>query len=139
MATSKMPTSRATTAYGLLSEIRKLILAEPKRYDQRRYIMRRRNPDGMEDVPMRGFPACGRVGCVAGWVATLTQSRRFACLDAYEIARAALGLDRRQSRELFGVSGVNGEPQTSQHARSGVAHIARFQRKYASQLKAKAV
>jgi hypothetical protein len=29
-----MPVSKAKTAYGLLSEIRKLILEEPKRYDQ---------------------------------------------------------------------------------------------------------
>lgn len=142
---AKLPTSKAKTAYGLLSAVRKLILAEPLRYNQARYIAR---TDGKHhaDNPSDGWqqwvkplPACGTAGCVAGWVATLKRGDRFSYKQTQGIAARILGLNSDQSEELFGGGAVGGTPQTKSHAKAGARHIAAFQEKYATQLKAKAV
>lgn len=129
---SAMPKSKAKTAYGLLSEVRKLILEEPKRYSQRLYIAR------TNEDPEFEFPACGTIGCVAGWVATLTEGR-FGYLETCRVAMGALGIDIEQAAELFDADAASGPSQSLEHARTGAKHIARFQQKYAKQLKAKKI
>lgn len=142
---SLIPKSRAKTAFGLLSEIRRLILAEPKRYNQERYIARvggRNDADEIDpEIYPKGAPACGTVGCVAGWVATLKHGDAFAYLETAGMAAASLGLTHIQAGELFGGDALdqligNACPQTKAYAQAGAAHIARFQKKYAQQLKA---
>lgn len=144
MSSTKIPRSKAKTAYGLLSEVRRLILEEPKRYNQRWWIARLDGKNGalylsreQDDI----VPACGTVACVAGWVATLKVGNRFTADMAEYVATQKLGLDSDQALELFKESAVpmNLTPQTEAYAKAGAAHIASFQKKYAAQLKAKRV
>lgn len=132
---TKIPKSKAKTAYGLLSEVRTLILAEPLRYNQHDWLSRKEDHG---DLRIR-FPACGTVGCVAGWVATLKAGRKFSWMDSDVIAAPLLGLSEFQAHELFRASAADGSPQTIQHAKSGAKHIAAFQKKYRTQLLAKKV
>lgn len=110
--------SKATNAYDVLSEVREIILDEPLRYNQVTYLSTGDGP---------GFPKCGTVACVAGWTEVITGST---------MASDVLGLTDAQAGELFFYGAVKGKPQTPMHAKLGAAHIARFQKKYAKQLKA---
>lgn len=148
MATRKsaIPRSKAKTAYGLLSEIRTLILKEPKRYNQGFWLTRQREDRFPE---LMDYPACGTIGCVAGWVQQLVAPRKsimeadetgFRTFRAPVIATNVLGLTETQADELFAGSAAGStRGQTRQHAIRGAAHIRRFQKKYAQQLKAKKV
>lgn len=133
---TKLPRSKAKTAYGLLSEIRALILAEPKRYDQKNTLVVRD-----KDIPSGDyFPSCGTVGCVAGWVTKLKSRRPMHEQNVLRFAARVLGIDyEKQGDELFNGYAADGESQTVEHAESGAAHIARFQKKYRAQLLAKSV
>ena len=131
-AKSLIPKSKTKTAYGLLSEVKSLILAEPLRYDQTCFTT---------DATMRARrPACGTVCCVAGWVATLKSPSPIR--DPFEVsdfARDVLGLDNSQRSELVDIYAAGMTQPVAAHAKRGAAHIAKFQRKYAAQLKAKRV
>ena len=147
MAKNAMPVSKAKTAYGLLSEIRALILEEPKRYDQ---TVWKRDPAMLH----RGDqPTCGTICCVAGWVDQLKSDEPVPSDNPYKYgsrggfadyeiawrAREVLGLSMEQRDELFGAERVGPKRSHNAHAKRGAAHIARFQKKYAKQLKAKRV
>lgn len=122
MANSSIPKSKAKTAYGLLSEVRAIILAEPKRYDQCDWIRTGSGPD---------YPSCGTVACVGGWIGVLK--------GQHHKSQDILGLSGYQAGQLFSYNAAKGQSQSLMHARSGAAHIRRFQKRYAKQLKAKAV
>lgn len=130
---SALPKSKAKTAYGLLTEIRALILAEPLRYNQYDWLSRKAEH---HFVP-NGYPACGTVGCVAGWVSTLAGPEKFSWDISADLAEKILGLDLAQAEELFRSSAASGPSQTLAHAKSGAKHIAAFQKKYRAQLLAK--
>lgn len=127
--------SRSKTAYGLLSEIRRLILAEPRRYNQ--YDWLKTNERG----PLA--PACGTVGCVGGWTVFLKRDK------TNKTAAGILGISSDQGDELFAgdaarsrrdkATGDYSARSIRDHARRGAAHIARFQKKHAVQLRAKRV
>lgn len=113
MTKNAMPVSKAKTAYGLLSEIRKLIIEEPKRYDQNSWSTSVFvNPDAL--------PACGTVCCVAGWVKTLkdTANPTAAGMRVGEIAGDILGLDHKQRYELFRHNAVS-HTRCARQARRG--------------------
>lgn len=129
-----LPASKAKNAYDLLGEVRALILAEPKRYDQSTYIER---GSGVTDD--REFPACGTVGCVAGWVATLKRKTQFDGPSTPKIAAKILGLTDDQRWDLFDGDAAGYDWQTEGHAQLGAAHIKRFQQAHAAQLKARRV
>jgi hypothetical protein len=58
------PISVATNAYELLGDVAEAILREPKRFDFGNWL---------EHIPAEhGGPACGTVGCIAGWAVVLT-------------------------------------------------------------------
>ncbi len=139
MTKTKIPKSRAKTAYGLLSEVCRVIAEEPRRYCQRIFIKRGEPEAVVEDVAFDlGFPSCGTVGCVAGWVATLRNpERQFSYFGTSVLAQKALGLTNAQTYELFDGYAVDGPMQTAIHAQNGIAHIKRFQAKYKTRLKAK--
>lgn len=126
MAKSLIPKSRAKTAYGLLSEVARVVTEEPKRFDMSLW----RKVEGRTMFPPAlGFPACGTVGCLGGWAEVLRPGIA---------AAATLGLTDDQANELFCPTGWNAVAgQTAAHARKYVAHLRRFQKKYAKQLKAK--
>lgn len=128
---SALPKSKAKTAHGVLSEICALVLAEPRRLSMRTWCISRdmlAPGEDARDYVARGFPSCGTVGCIGGWTETLRP-------DA--AARITLGIDRDLGEELFYPRELLAQrEQTVAHARATVAHIRRFQRKYAAQLKA---
>lgn len=137
--TGKIPKSKAKNAYALLNEVKALILEEPKRYNQSIFIARA--PDDISDCDApEGIPACGTVGCVAGWVATLKRpSGRFGYDQASGIAGRILGLSAIQQSNLFDGGAVNGSTGTMAYAKNGAKHITEFQKQHARQLKAKRV
>ena len=123
MAKNAMPVSKAKTAYGLLSEIKRLIVNDPEHYDQQ--ICWRHS-------------GCGTVCCVGGWVVMLKAPRT---RDGNRLTRAEkiLGLDWDTGTELWQFNAAGNRADRRAHAERGAAHIARFQKKYAAQLKAKRV
>lgn len=140
MTKTSIPKSKAKTAYGLLSEVRRAILAEPLRYRQEWWISKEHGPSAFNwETPPKGYPSCGTVACVAGWVVSLKRKRLKDPNDAEAIAQRILGLDYDQAEPFFNAGAVRGESQTEAHARNGAAHIARFQKRYAAQLKARRV
>lgn len=135
------PVSKAKTAYGLLGEIPKLILQEPKRYDQT-CVLEVAPKDGRHNPS--NYPPCGTVGCVAGWTVALTEPPRRVnrlILKANVMVHAAriLGLTIGQAEELFAAGQAGIHPQTLGHAKRGARHIARFRKRYAKQLRAKRI
>jgi hypothetical protein len=140
MKKSLLPKSKAKTAYGLLSEIAKLALAEPKRLRMGMWL------DRKAARTFADAPACGTVGCIAGWAVMLRGTRQqqremensVYCVLADAPATAVLGLDRGQAEELFNPN-VDGSYGTLTHARNAVRRIRRFQKEHAAQLKAKKV
>jgi hypothetical protein len=146
MATLKLralPKSRAKTAYGLLSEIRRIILQDPRRYDQETTLRRieARSLWYYDDAP-----PCGTVGCVAGWTVALKPKDAVQAVDppgwspVLRQAKAILGLTTGEAYVLFSgdAAGVR-DPSAAgrrRHARAGAAHIARFQKAHAKHLKA---
>ena len=140
--TNLIPKSKAKNAYELLNEVKALILGEPKRYQQSMWIRRISKGDRRDE-----FPACGTVACVGGWVATLKR-KAVDEVTAGDVAMDILGLDETKAYELFNAFALveciprgrpYPEPQSVAYAKLGAKHITRFQKKYAQQLKAKAV
>lgn len=128
-----MPTSKAKTAYGLLSDVRKAILERPERYNQRDYI----SYVGESDFAV--YPECGTVACVAGWVCLL-KWRKPQWHEVGEMAAKLLGIDDGQQSELYIETAAGPDrAQTPEHAQGGAEHIRQFQQRHAKQLKAKRV
>jgi hypothetical protein len=141
MKKNLIPKSKAANAYDLLSEVARAVTAEPKRLRMGTWLdTKAKRRLGVE------APACGTIGCIAGWSVMLSGSRtlrremaRGVYFNYYETpASGLLGLDEEQSEELFNTD-VEGRFGTRAHARNAVRRIRAFQQKYATQLKAKAV
>lgn len=65
--------SDATNAYDLLTDVAKAIREDPLKYDQNRWISR--SKETFDQVLGVGVePACGTIGCRAGWIAQLGTS-----------------------------------------------------------------
>lgn len=146
-----VPKSRAKTADGLLASIQKLILEEPKRYNQNSWVWLLE--EGFDPEYVRRGPACGTIGCVAGWVSVLTLPRS-AIKHLEELsdgisnhAQRLLGLDDDQADELFSGRPISflrkddpmmltAKPGTKAYARLGWKHIQAFRDKYRTQLRA---
>lgn len=140
----KIPKSKARTAYGLLSEVCKIIRDEPKRYNQLAVLVKQDNYSSvnLSYFTKLGFPSCGTVGCVAGWVHELKGNKNDWVLSS---AGRILGLINNQVNEFFNENALHElnkegfEPQTKEYAELGVQHIQAFQEKYKKQLLAKKV
>jgi hypothetical protein len=77
MRTKKLqviPVSRAKTALGLILAVKKAILADPKRVDMGTVVEDSTNPDHYFGHQK---PACGTVGCFAGWIGVLAKGREW--------------------------------------------------------------
>lgn len=93
----------------LLRKIQKHILAEPKRYDQDRWLLTGKDID--DYVPARQIPACRTVGCIAGWACVLSNKPLARKFEAGDIAKTLLGLDDSQAKKLFSpVYNLFGDP-----------------------------
>jgi hypothetical protein len=137
MKLQPIPRSKAKTAYGLISDVIRAILAEPKRADMEVFA------DHVD--PDDGGPACGTVGCFAGWVCLLRGARMGRRINE-TAARKILGPDLSYS--TAGVGGgfnvfnsgfpdVTTPPMTAEHAAQVVKRIRRFQQVNAEKLKAR--
>jgi hypothetical protein len=130
-----LPRSRAKTAYDLVSDVIRAILAEPKRVDMGVYRDKR--------LPEDGGPACGTVACFAGWVNILAGNHGpWGDIDA----EITLGVDLNYYTAgedgwyVFNAGGggdIKGRVGTKQYAYSVVKRIRKFQRINAKALKAK--
>jgi hypothetical protein len=138
-AASRLPKTRAKTAYELLGEIRRVILAVPARYAQSEVLYRLKPgtpihvPDGYASALIR-VPACGTVGCRAGWAVELTRVRTQG--GVMDTAQRLLGLTRAQAAPFFRGSAVAGRPGTRAHAQAGARGITAFMRAHRAQLQA---
>lgn len=138
----KLPVSKAKTAYGLLSEIAALAIAEPKRIRMSKWLATQTVKDYGASAP-----ACGTVGCIAGWGAVLvgTKKERAAMLSGYfgvdglGIAGRIFGLSKDATYSLCTTDGMCFTEGTPPHAREVIHRIRRFQKRYKAQLLAKRV
>lgn len=143
-----IPVSRAKTAWGLLQSVKRAILADPRRADMRIFL----------DQPVTGIkPACGTVGCFAGWVGLLAGVPYTAVSDIHGItvsdvnditAISILGsnlnyytVGPENSDYVFnsgdGDACKTTSPRTVAHARAVVARIKRFMQVNKAKLKAR--
>lgn len=137
MTNSKMPVSKAKTAYGLLGEVAKIIVAQPERYDHHDWFPILKGQSRTWQ-PYTQVPACGTVGCVAGWIVALKHPsyNDNGPKHVSDLAANILGMDvYTADRGLF-LANVSGKPQTFRHAKAGAKAIETFRQKYATQLKA---
>jgi hypothetical protein len=87
----------------LLRKVAQHILEEPNRYDQETFLKISHageeylGPSELIDK----FPACGTVGCIAGWVAALTAKNPKRLKDVQRFADKTLGITSDQSQRLF--------------------------------------
>lgn len=132
------PRTRATTTIGILKAVVKAIREEPRRYDQGDWICRfdEYNMEWIGADRLKHVPACGTIGCVAGWVDVLkrdTPIKGGSTMTVPERARALLGLNEWQTDLLFSGGALDGlttaRPGTRAYANAGVKHIERFMRK----------
>jgi hypothetical protein len=123
-----LPKLKAKNAYELLGQVCELISEEPLRYNQQLWLMKEK--PGLSATG-HVFPACGTIGCVAGWVHTLVPPTRETRRRGVDYRAAdILGLPWDAQQELFGSGDVAGRPGTRTHARNGVRHIRRFMKKH---------
>lgn len=102
-----LPVSRATNALELLEEVIKLIEEEPLRYNQGDWLQRIRQFYLSPGSAPISTPACGTVGCVAGWVVILIQDVPGYASDAAHFAEGILGITRSQRYDLFDGAAVS--------------------------------
>lgn len=137
--------TRATTAYGYLTAIAKLVMEEPRRLNMGVVVLRGTGLQEYLTEDSRGVtlrkrqPSCGTVGCVAGWTLVLAGRTTENESNKGNMAEAQilLGLTNRQMQELFLPNNLvfaKGK-QTKRHAVATVRHIQKFQKKHAAQLK----
>lgn len=151
-----IPTSTAKTAWGFLRDVQKAILNEPRRANMSCYVRQTSECEG------ETAPACGTVGCFAGWISLLAgtnPSNDYVRHNAEIIAENLLGRDlnyelrrrvpsesaishRNEDRKTFYVFNSGGGDgcqntsyQTPGHAKAVVRRIERFMRQNEAQLR----
>lgn len=147
-----VPKARAENAYDLLGEVIDLIKEDPKRYNQHFWLTDGESSGGtgldFSDLPRpilevrKNMPACGTMGCVAGWVSTLMKGPQAAMRSSAGIfAAEVLGLTDRQKDHLFAgeKAGMRDHESPEEHAKRGIQHIQRFRAQHKAQLKAKRI
>ncbi len=138
--TSKVPVFRGKTAWELLDFITWVIQREPLRYYQGNWVTLVENTNGDYSF----MPACGTIGCIAGWADILVTGRKFLLAElpvgrrTQERAAAILGLDVDQTQDLFNGQAIGkmreeldiaealSSAGSEVYAELGVLHIRRF-------------
>jgi hypothetical protein len=144
-----VPKASAENAYELLEQVVEAIKEDPKRYNQHLWVTNgERNggyspitfmPQDYPDIRLN-MPACGTMGCVAGWVSVMTKGPKEAMqLNAQGHAQIVLGITDMQAERLFAghAAGERDHESPEAHAARGIRHIQRFMKANAAQLKAK--
>lgn len=91
--------AKRITAKDLLLRIKAIVLDEPKRLDMRWWVSRwkgKRTHDACVDPPA---PACGTVGCIAGWGALLLRGASAPPLRGSKAARLMTRLVKPDGRD----------------------------------------
>lgn len=147
---TEVPTSTATNAYDLLTDVVKAVLAEPKRLNMGRWLLVTKT----QLMGISRVPSCGTVGCLAGWLVTLTAppaKRRFLAetgnrgIELSTVPHAAaqvLGSEweaygddfASDIRELFRNTSTY-PPGTRDHAREVARLVRSFQGRWKEQLR----
>ena len=140
MITKTRPTlaRKTISGYALLGRIRRLILEEPRRYNQRSTLA----------VVMEGhpyppdiIPPCGTIGCVGGWIVALTRPSQISShTDVVALTQEILQLDIYSTHVLtdFHAAGWRGftMEEIVPHAERGAEHIAQFMKDHKAHLQA---
>lgn len=84
-------------AASLLRKVSQHIMEEPKRCDMDYWMLRGITMRQCKDEDHR--PACGTVGCIAGWIKVLSGSEETD--SAYRVASGLLGLTGHKGDSLF--------------------------------------
>lgn len=132
-----VPRSKAKTAWGLVMDAKRAIAEEPKRANMCLFVDKRK--------PERGGPACGTVGCFAGWITLL--AGRPSSADGDGRAKRILGAPdyadgvidyrtvvTRDGMHFYVFNAGEGDaceettPGTPEHAKAVVARIEKFAR-----------
>ncbi len=135
-----LPTTNATTAYGLLNAIARIALEEPKRLAMGFVCYRGEGLKKRSNEYNTVVSPCGTAGCIAGWTLVLTGQTEEDEQNggSYYDATDVLGLTDYQAEQLFYLSELvhAANQQTPEHAQAVVAHIREFQAANRDQLKA---
>lgn len=135
---SRVPKSKATNAYELLSEVCQAITEEPKRMNLMNWSL-----SPKQVVQMKAPPACGTVGCIAGWVTFLKDRMVRPSSYIRERAETLLGDNSWSTKMSLGnlfsprFSDVPSKPGTIRHAKQVVARIRKYQEVHEAELKAR--
>lgn len=135
-------TTRTITAAALLKRVKALVLEEPARLNMNSYVVALMGRYASEDKPRQpgqfyaAEPACGTIGCIAGWAAILLRGDRARPVQigdhaAFVVGRA-VGDARGHVAGLFVAGSLLGEtldfgqPGTEEHAQFVAARIDRY-------------
>lgn len=122
------PRSDAECAYDLLEDIIKAIDEEPKRIRMGDWLVR--TNESPEYLKEHDLPACGTVGCIAGWATVLKPDADERYWDVEGSAAELLGLTADQVSHLFyyfpAVVGEDSTAGTREYADKVIAHIREF-------------
>jgi len=126
-----LPVSKAKTAYGILSEVVKLVLEEPKRMRMAMWGGNDGNVDCL-NLPINERPSCGTVGCIGGWIEHQARQQGVE-MDAADLLK--MDPDGEPISALF-YGRLCSDPRqgTPAHARKVVRLIRSFQRKHRTHL-----
>ena len=143
---NNLPKSDATNAYDLLTDVCKVIDAEPKRINMGFVCIRGAALQRTYGCIHLEIPSCNTIGCIAGWCLVTKQHPCIMDPDiqigfATRDAQLMLGLSYDQGHVLFWPVDLLNDPnkQSRAHADAVIAHIKTFQAKYPEQLLAKGV
>lgn len=138
---SKLPYSDAKTAYGLLTDVIRAILEEPKRIWMENWLLDGDSAQTFCAARGKKAPACGTIGCISGWITTLKPARKVWSGCGEDIIAPATGdYDRRKIRlaasDMFFDTSVPAHYGTMKYARIVAGRIRKFQKEWAKDLKA---
>jgi hypothetical protein len=142
-----IPVSRAKTALGLIQAVKRVVLADPRRVDMGTVVEDSTNPDAYFGGQK---PACGTVGCFAGWIGVLAKGREWSMsgpvfgavekLLGPDVAFEFMGRDgiyHSVFNDGAGDSCADTTPGTKAHARAVAQRIDRFIKRNLQVLKAR--
>jgi hypothetical protein len=150
-----IPTAKANNAYDLCLEVIDAMLEEPKRVNMGYFcLLVGQGEEHASHYEVGQAPACGTIGCFAGWVNLITFDRNVANNHAQDLAKAVLGEGLRyrfagangRLYHYFNAGGGDGilnnpdaKPGTSEYAIAVVQRIRRFMKVNAKALKARTI
>jgi len=146
-----IPKSKAKTSWGLLRDVRKAMLAEPRRVDMITFVRDLDSYEWMMESRSRPQPACGTQGCIAGWMHLVTstevgkaRSRSLAQQRAFQLLpesvhedAARLFYDHHDEKGKFPYPWPASIPAgTPAYAKAVVRNLDKFMRKHERALRA---